>query len=49
VNGEAPEASDPGGIGHAVMAELAALGAILLNVLFRLSNRQPLPPRRCNS
>jgi hypothetical protein len=42
VNGREPKASDPGGTGHAVMAELVALRAILLNVLFKLANGQNL-------
>ena len=42
VNGEEPKASDPGGIGHAVIAELSALRAILLNVLFKLANSKTL-------
>ena len=42
VNGQEPKASDPGGIGHAVMAELVALRAILLNVMFKLANGQTL-------
>lgn len=41
--GGEPKTSDPGeGIGHAVMAELAALRRILLNVLFKLANGQTL-------
>ena len=42
VNGQEPKASDPGGTGHAVMAELVALRAILLNVLFKQANGQTL-------
>jgi hypothetical protein len=42
VNGHEPKAYDPGGTGHAVMAELVALRAILLNVLFKLANGQTL-------
>jgi hypothetical protein len=42
VNGQEPKACDPGGTGHAVMAELVALRAILLNVLFKLANGQTL-------
>ena len=42
VNGQEPKAYDPGGTGHAVMAELVALRAILLNVLFKVSNGQRL-------
>ncbi len=42
VNGQEPETCDPGGTGHAVMAELVALRAILLNVLFKLANGQTL-------
>jgi hypothetical protein len=42
-NGQEPKASsDPDGTGHAVMAELVALPAILLNVMFKLANGQPL-------
>ena len=42
VNGRGPKASDPGGTGHAVMAEVVALRAILLNVLFKQSNGERL-------
>jgi hypothetical protein len=42
VNGQKPKASDPGGTGHAVMAELMALRTILLNVLFKQSNGERL-------
>jgi hypothetical protein len=42
VNGQEPKACDPGGTGHAVMAELVALRAILLNVLFKQANGQTL-------
>jgi hypothetical protein len=42
VNGQEPKASDPGGTGHAVMAELVALREILLNVMFKLATSQPL-------
>jgi hypothetical protein len=42
VNGKEPKASDRGGTGHAVMAELVALRVILLNVLFKLANGQTL-------
>jgi hypothetical protein len=42
VNGHEPKAYDPGGTGHAVMAELVALRAILLNVLFKQANGQTL-------
>ena len=42
VNGREPKACDPGGTGHAVMAELVALRAILLNVLFKLANGETL-------
>jgi hypothetical protein len=42
VNGQEPRAADPGRTGHAVMAELVALRAILLNVLFKLANGQTL-------
>jgi hypothetical protein len=38
VNGQQPKASDPGGTGHAFMAELVTLRTILLNVLFKQSN-----------
>jgi hypothetical protein len=38
VNGQEPKACDLGGTGPAVMAELVALRAILLNVLFKLAN-----------
>jgi hypothetical protein len=37
----AKASSDPDGTGHAVMAELVALRAILLNVMFKLANGQP--------
>jgi hypothetical protein len=41
VNGQEPQAAaDSGGTGHALMAELVALRAILLNVLFKLANGQ---------
>jgi hypothetical protein len=42
VNGQEAKTSDPGGSGHAVMAELLALRAILLNVVFKLANGQTL-------
>ena len=42
VNGQEPKTSDPGGTGHAVMAELVALRTILLNVLFKQSNGERL-------
>jgi hypothetical protein len=42
VNGEEPKASDPGGSGNAVIAELSALRVILLNVLFKLANSKTL-------
>lgn len=42
VNGQEPKTSDPGGTGHAVMAELVALRAILLNMMFKLANGQIL-------
>ena len=38
VNGQESKSADPGGTGHALMAELVALRAILLNVLFKLAN-----------
>ena len=43
--GQEPKACDPGGTGHAVMAELVALRASLLNVLFKLAKGQPLTAR----
>jgi hypothetical protein len=49
VNGQGPKASDPGGTGHAVMAELVALRAILLNVLFRQSNGERLTAEEMQS
>ena len=36
------KASDPGGTGHAVMAEVVALRTILLNVMFKQSNGERL-------
>jgi hypothetical protein len=42
VNGHGPKASDPGGTGHAVMAEVVALRTILLNVMFKQSNGERL-------
>jgi hypothetical protein len=42
VNGQEPKAYDPGGTGHAVMAELVALRAILLNMMFKQANGQTL-------
>ena len=38
VNGQEVKSTDVGGTGHALMAELVALRAILLNVLFKLAN-----------
>ena len=38
VNGQEEKSADPGGTGQALMAELLALRAILLNVLFKLAN-----------
>jgi len=38
VNGQEAKSANPGGTGHALMAELVALRAILLNVLFKLAN-----------
>ncbi|MGO9088279.1 MAG: plasmid mobilization protein [Candidatus Sulfotelmatobacter sp.] len=38
VNGQGVTSADPGRTGHALMAELVALRAILLNVLFKLAN-----------
>ena len=38
VNGQDEKSADAGGTGHALMAELVALRAILLNVLFKLAN-----------
>ena len=43
VNGQEPKAYDPGGTGHAVMAELVALRAILLNVTARDRKGTRLP------
>ena len=42
VNCQDPNATDPGGADQALMAELVALRAILLNVLFKLANGQTL-------
>jgi hypothetical protein len=42
VNGQNPKTADSGWTGQAVMAELVALRAILLNVLFKLANGQTL-------
>ena len=42
LNGQESKSADPGGTGHALMAELVALRAILLNVLFKLANGQTL-------
>ena len=42
VNGQGPKASDLGGTGHAVMAEVVALRTILLNVMFKQSNGERL-------
>ena len=38
VNGQDEKSADAGGTGQALMAELVALRAILLNVLFKLAN-----------
>ena len=38
VNGQDEKSADVGGTGQALMAELVALRAILLNVLFKLAN-----------
>jgi hypothetical protein len=38
VNGPEEKSADSGGTGQALMAELVALRAILLNVLFKLAN-----------
>jgi hypothetical protein len=38
VNGQEAKSADAGGTGQALMAELVALRAILLNVLFKLAN-----------
>jgi hypothetical protein len=38
VNGQDEKSADSGGTGQALMAELVALRAILLNVLFKLAN-----------
>ena len=38
VNGQDEKSADSGGTGRALMAELVALRAILLNVLFKLAN-----------
>jgi len=40
VNGQEAESAEAGGTGAALMAELVALRAILLNVLFKLANGQ---------
>jgi hypothetical protein len=42
VNGQDVKSVDSGGTGHALMAELVALRAILLNVLFKLANGEKL-------
>ena len=42
VNGQEVKSADPGGTGHALMAELVALRAILLNVLFKQANGQTI-------
>jgi hypothetical protein len=42
VNGETENPAEPKGISHALMAEVVALRAILLNVLFKLANGQTL-------
>jgi len=42
VNGQEAKAAVDAGTGHALMAELVSLRAILLNVLFKLANGQTL-------
>jgi hypothetical protein len=42
VNGQDAKSADAGGTGQALMAELVALRAILLNVLFKLVNGEKL-------
>ena len=42
VNGQDEKSADSGGTGQALMAELVALRAILLNVLFKLANGEKL-------
>jgi hypothetical protein len=42
INGPEPKDADRGGTDQALMAELVALRAILLNVLFKLANGQTL-------
>jgi hypothetical protein len=42
VNGQEQKSAEAGGTGAALMAELVALRAILLNVLFKLANGQTL-------
>lgn len=42
VNRQEEKSADSGGASHALMAELVALRAILLNVLFKLANGQTL-------
>ena len=42
VNRQEEKSADSRGASHALMAELVALRAILLNVLFKLANGQPL-------
>ena len=42
VNGQEEKFADSGRTGHALMAELVALRAILLNVLFKLANGEKL-------
>ena len=41
-NGRPPKAIETGGDGHALMAELVALRAILLNVLFKQAKGEPV-------
>jgi hypothetical protein len=41
-NGRPSKATETGGDGHALMAELVALRAILLNVLFKLAKGEPV-------
>jgi hypothetical protein len=42
VNSRPSKATETGGDGHAVMAELVALRTILLNVLFKQANGEPV-------
>jgi hypothetical protein len=41
-NGRPPKATEAGGDGHALMAELVALRAILLDVLFKQAKGEPV-------